>query len=179
MPSHTLGKCMGSGYERRRPTRQPPRRTLTMLTVIVGPPASGKSTWALANAKPTDIVIDYDRLALALSGLRTDTHEHTPAINTVTRAARTAAIDAAIKQAHTTDVYLIHSNPGPDRLTHYRAAGATIKVIDPGRDIVIHRCAKERPRRMLTVVDEWYQKWTPTTVESHTVTAIHTNPADL
>ncbi len=148
-----------------------------MLTVIVGPPASGKSTWALANAKPTDIVIDYDRLALALSGLRTDTHDHAPAVNAVTRAARNAAIDTAIKNAATTDVYLIHSNPGPDRLNHYRQQGATIKVIDPGRDIVMSRCAKERPRRMLTVVDEWYRKWTQPT--SPTVTVMHVNPAEL
>jgi hypothetical protein len=39
-----------------------------MLTVVVGPPAGGKSTWVLERAGPGDIVIDFDRLAVALTG---------------------------------------------------------------------------------------------------------------
>lgn len=151
-----------------------------MLRVLVGPPASGKSTYALAHAKAGDIIIDYDRLAAALTAPGGPSHQHPPHLNAVTRAARTAAIDTALKQASTIDVWLIHSNPGPDRLNHYLTHGADIIVIDPGRDVVVQRCKRERPRRMLAVVDEWYSKWTaPPSVTSHTVTAIHANPTEL
>lgn len=68
-----------------------------MLTVVIGPPAAGKSTWVLERAKPGDIVIDFDRLAVALSATGGDPHDHPPAVAAVTRAARTAAIEAAIK----------------------------------------------------------------------------------
>lgn len=151
-----------------------------MLRVLVGPPASGKSTHALNNAKPGDIVIDYDRLAQALTAPGAPTHQHPPHLNAITRAARTAAIDVALKQASHVDVWLIHSNPGPARIEHYLAHGADIIVIDPGREVVVERCKRERPRRMLAVVDEWYSKWTASpSVTSPTVTAIHTNPMEL
>jgi hypothetical protein len=130
-----------------------------MLTVVVGPPAAGKSTWVLERAKPDDIVVDYDRLAIALSGIGGDAHDHPPAVCAVTKAARDAAIEAAIKRANRVDVYLIHSSPSHKRMTEYAAMGADIVTIDPGRDVVRERCKTERPRRMFAVIDEWYREW--------------------
>ena len=128
------------------------------LTVVVGPPAGGKSTWVLEQAKPGDVVIDFDRLAVAMSGQGGDPHDHAPAVTTVTRAARAAAIEAALKLAGTTDVYLIHSSPGVQRMAQYREMGAQVVTIDPGRDVVRGRCKTERPRRMFAVIDEWYRE---------------------
>jgi len=136
---------------------------MVSLTVVVGPPAGGKSTWVLAHAKPTDIVIDFDRLAVALTGQGGDPHDHPPAVMGVVRAARQAAIDAAVKQARTTDVYLIHSSPGPQRMAQYRSMGAKVVTIDPGRDVVRERCKTQRPRRMFAVIDEWYREQSVTT----------------
>src|SRR5213596_2588996 len=39
-----------------------------VLYVITGPPAAGKSSWIEARARPTDVVIDLDRITAALSG---------------------------------------------------------------------------------------------------------------
>jgi len=128
------------------------------LTVVVGPPAGGKSTWVLEHAKPGDVVIDFDRLAVALTGSGGDPHDHAPAVTSVARAARTAAIEAALKLAGKTDVYLIHSSPGRERMQRYRELGARIQVVDPGRDVVRQRCKAERPQRMFAVIDEWYRE---------------------
>lgn len=133
------------------------------LTVVVGPPAGGKSTWVLERARPGDIVIDFDRLAVALSGQGGDPHDHTPAIAAVTKAARAAGIEAALRHARTVDVYLIHSSPGRQRMAEYRAMGAEVVTIDPGRDVVRQRCKTERPRRMFAVIDEWYREQSVTT----------------
>lgn len=129
-----------------------------MITVVVGPPAGGKSTWVLQRAKPGDIVIDFDRLAVALTGYGGDPHDHTPAVAAVTKAARQAAIDAAMRHAKTTHVYLIHSSPGAQRMAAYRSMGAEVVTIDPGRDVVRSRCKTERPQRMFAVIDEWYRE---------------------
>lgn len=129
-----------------------------MLTVVIGPPAGGKSTWVAEHAQPGDIVIDFDRLAVALSGPDADLHDHPPQLMAVTRAARTAAIEAAVKQAKTVDVYLIHSSPGVARMAEYHALGAQIVTVDPGRDVVRQRCKNERPARMFAVIDEWYRQ---------------------
>lgn len=127
-----------------------------MIYIVTGPPAAGKSTWVLARARPVDIVIDYDRLAVALTGHGGDSHDHAPAVAAVTKAARTAAIQAAYRQANTTDVYIIHSSPGQQRIAEYQAIGAQIITIDPGRDVVRQRAKSERPARMFAVIDAWY-----------------------
>lgn len=132
-----------------------------MITVVIGPPAGGKSTWVLERAKPTDVVIDFDRLAVALTGLGGDPHDHAPAVTGVTRAARTAAIEAALRHSGDTDVYLIHSSPGAQRMAQYREMGAEIVTIDPGLDVVRERCKTQRPRRMFAVIDEWYRERGP------------------
>jgi len=129
-----------------------------MLTIVIGPPAAGKTTWVMARAGPRDVVIDYDRLAVALAGPGADSHDHTPAIAAVTKAARNAAIEVAIRQARSTDVYLIHSTPGARRLAEYQAMGAQIVTIDPGRDVVRERCKTERTAKMFAVIDAWYRE---------------------
>lgn len=128
-----------------------------VLYVVIGPPAAGKSTWVLERAKPTDVVVDYDRLAVALTGRGGDMHDHAAPVIAVTKAVRAAAIEAALRQAHATDVYVIHSRPGQQRMAEYRALGAEVVTIDPGRDVVRERCKTERPRRMFAAIDEWYR----------------------
>ena len=130
-----------------------------MLTVVIGPPAAGKSTWCREHAGPDDIIIDYDLLALALSAPRDgeSKHEHAKGVKAVTKAARQAAIDKAITLKDC-DVYLIHSTPSAQLLSKYRRAGAEIVVVDPGYDIVMARVKELRPWRMQPVVKEWYER---------------------
>lgn len=134
-----------------------------MLTVVIGPPAAGKSTWIRERAKPDDIVIDFDLIAAALTGPSAPRHDHTPAVWAVTRAARRAAIKAAVGWADQTDVYIIHSTPAESTLTRYREQGARIVTVDPGRDVVMERCRRERPPAMLKVAGEWYSRPRATT----------------
>jgi 5-methylcytosine-specific restriction protein A len=42
--------------------------------LVCGPPGSGKTTFVKANAKPGDVVIDYDDIRQAISGNRYDTN---------------------------------------------------------------------------------------------------------
>ena len=127
-----------------------------MLNVVIGPPASGKSTYVKQHARPGDIIIDYDALANTLAGVEPANHQHPQHIKNVTKAARQAAIDTAIKQDATT--WLIHSNPAQSTLDRYKEQGATIHTIDPGKDVVMHRCKHERPPSMLKIAAAWYAK---------------------
>lgn len=126
-----------------------------MLYVITGPPASGKTSWVMEHAKPTDIVIDYDRLAVALAGPGADSHDHPVVLKRVTHKARYAAIAEALDRVEQADVYLIHSMPSEHNLARYRALGAEIITRDPGRAVVEQRCRAERPT-LLSVVGRWY-----------------------
>ena len=124
------------------------------LHVVTGPPAAGKTTYVAEHAKPGDIRIDLDHLANTLAGEDQDNHEHAAHILTVAKAARQAAIDAAIKQD--CDVWLIHTKPTHKQLNEYQAQGATIHTIDPGKDTVMKRCKQERPKGSLIAAAKWY-----------------------
>lgn len=126
-----------------------------MLYVITGPPASGKSSYALSHATATDIVIDYDRIAVALAGPGVDSHDHHRVLKRVAHKARYAAIAEALDRASETDVYLIHSMPAEHNMDRYRLAGGQIVTLDPGRQVVEDRCRTARPQ-LLPVVGKWY-----------------------
>lgn len=124
------------------------------LHVVIGPPAAGKTTYVAEHAKPGDVRIDLDHLASTLAGVDVDNHEHEAHILTIAKAARQAAIDAAMKQDCT--VWLIHTKPTPKQLDEYQAQGATIHEINPGKDIVMKRCKTERPKGALFAAAKWY-----------------------
>lgn len=127
-----------------------------MLFVVLGPPAAGKSTWVNERAAPGDIVIDYDRLALALTSPSADPHGHKRPLAAVAWRAREAAISEALRYVKTHDVYLIHSVPKPQAMERYRKAGAEFVICDPGREVVEARCRRERPENYMDGVRKWY-----------------------
>ena len=70
-----------------------------MIHVVTGHVCSGKSTYVRNHAKPGDIVIDMDRIALALSVEGTPHHDYPRHVVDVVRAARLEAMDAAQQEA--------------------------------------------------------------------------------
>lgn len=126
------------------------------LFVIMGPPAAGKSTWVNERAVPGDIVIDYDRIALALTAPTAQRHGHRRPLAAVAWRAREAAITEALRHVTTHDVYLIHSVPQPRAMDRYRKHEAEFVVIDPGREVVEARCREERPENYMDGVKRWY-----------------------
>lgn len=75
----------------------------------------------------------------------------------MTKAARRAAIEAALPLADKVDVYLIHSTPSASQLDSYREHGARIITIDPGKDIVLERIAESRPWQLTNVAKDYYK----------------------
>lgn len=132
---------------------------MVSLTVVIGPPAAGKSTWCRERAQPEDVIIDFDLIANALAAPRdgTSKHDHPPAVKALAKVARQAAIDKALTLTDC-DVYLIHSTPSDALLAKYRRAGAEIVVVDPGYDVVMARAKEQRPWWMQPVVKKWYEQ---------------------
>ncbi|MET9815319.1 hypothetical protein [Streptomyces sp. NPDC006355] len=129
-----------------------------MLYVITGPPAAGKSSWITARARATDIVIDLDRLALALAGPGAPSWKHDETLLKVAHRARFAAIDEAVKHRDTVDVYLIHTMPSPKALARYKRLDAEVVTVDPGQDIVMQRVRDMRDPTMTAVATRWYRQ---------------------
>nr|DAL41048.1 MAG TPA_asm: HNH endonuclease [Caudoviricetes sp.] len=129
-------------------------RDMKQVTVVTGPPAAGKTTHVREHAKPGDVIIDYDLIANALSGQDADNHDHPAHIQAVTKAARQAALDAAIKTNART--WLIHATPSPKQQANYSARGAEIITIDPGKEVVMRRIKAERLAHMAKAAGKWY-----------------------
>lgn len=141
------------------PGHHPPTTSAGRVVIVTGPPAAGKSTYIREHRKPGDVTIDYDEIANTLAGLQPANHEHQAHIKRVTKAARQAAIDAALgSKDGTHTVWIIHSTPSANLLDKYRAAGAEIITIDPGKTTVMARCKDQRPKHMLKVAATWYDK---------------------
>ncbi|MGW0821823.1 hypothetical protein [Streptomyces sp. NPDC002845] len=129
-----------------------------MLYVVTGPPAAGKSSWINARARPTDIVIDLDRIAVALAGPGAPSWQHDPTLLKVAHRARFAAIDEAVKHRDTVDVYLIHTMPSPKARARYQRLDAEVVTVDPGQDIVMQRVRDMRDPAMTAVATRWYRQ---------------------
>jgi hypothetical protein len=127
-----------------------------VLYVITGPPAAGKSSWIDAHAKPHDIVIDLDRITLALTGPGAPQWNQDATVVRVAQRARYAAIDEAIRHRDKVDIYLIHTRPKAKALAQYKRLDARIVAVDPGRDVVMKRIEAMRSPEMKRVATAWY-----------------------
>lgn len=123
-----------------------------MITVVTGPPCSGKSTYVRTHARPGDIVIDFDTMAQAFGS--PNPHDHSAATRQVTIMARRAAIAAAV-MVTTTDVWIVDCNISRDRLTAYQRVGARIVGLDVDKAELHRRAGAERPGLWHRLIDEW------------------------
>lgn len=127
-----------------------------MITVVMGAPCSGKSTYVKEHAAPGDIVIDFDVLAQALGS--PDPHDHPKPIRMVAIDMRRTAIMSAIQQHSAgATVWIVDINPG-ERMALYKRAGAEIVTMTADRDELRRRAQAERPERWLELIDEHLTK---------------------
>lgn len=127
-----------------------------MLYVVTGPPAAGKTSWIDGKAKPSDIVIDLDRITRALAGPGAPNWNQDPVLLKVAHKARYAAMFEAFEHRDKTDVYLIHTQPSAKWLARYKRMDAKVIAVDPGRSIVMQRIEAMRDPDMRRVASRWY-----------------------
>lgn len=124
------------------------------MIIVSGPPCSGKSTHVDEHKGENDVVVDLDRLCVALGS--SHSHEHPPDIKAVAQAVRTNLIDSLLHRCHG-QVWVIDSSPLPDAIQRYRSAGAIFRVLDPG-EIECSARAHERTlvRETQRAIHAWY-----------------------
>lgn len=124
-----------------------------MITVITGPPCSGKTTHARQNAQPGDVIIDFDDIAQTLGSPAS--HDHSERLRTIAAAAWTAAIRRAI--AVPGPAWIIDAKPKADRRAWYDQAGAAYVKLDAAREELHRRAdADGRPPGCHQRIDDWF-----------------------
>jgi 5-methylcytosine-specific restriction endonuclease McrA len=132
-----------------------------VLTVITGPPCSGKSTEARRRHKPGGILIDYDALAQALGSPKP--HDHPDPVRWVTIAARRAAIAAAIRQHHQgAHVVIVQTRISREDMDRYLQACAELVTLTVDTETLHDRATAERPERWHQLIDAWTPEPLPT-----------------
>ena len=134
--------------------------------MIMGAPCSGKSTYVRELAKDSDIIVDMDRIALALAVEGTQDHTYSEPIRNIARQARPAIVKGALlagQGERRLGIWIIHTDPSPQDRQMYRAMNCKFVELDPGKDVCLAR-ARERPEanRKVSqkVIAEYYQKRT-------------------
>lgn len=134
-----------------------------MIEIVTGPPCGGKSTYINERAKPGDIVIDMDRIALALTTEGTEPFTYSDTIRRVAFKARQAAVTEALLVAQGEryqNVFIIHTDPSPDQRAAYRAMGGRIVECDPGKEVALER-VQHRPKQNHAIakrfINEYYK----------------------
>lgn len=127
----------------------------TMLYVITGPPCAGKSTWIRQRAKPGDVVVDLDRIALAITSEDTPHHEYPKHIRTIAVAIRRQLVQMAMRASRMTDAYIINSKPTSRARADYYRAGATFIHLDAPLETLVERAKAERPAWVMQALLNW------------------------
>jgi predicted kinase len=127
-----------------------------VIYVITGPPCVGKTTWVNDHAQAPDMVIDLDRLALAISVENATSHEYPHHIRATARAMRRIARTAAISYGRGVgDSYIIDSRPGKRDLIDYKRNRARFIDLDAPRLLLLERAKRNRPEWVQRAIMAW------------------------
>lgn len=125
------------------------------LYVITGPPCSCKSTWVAERAIPGDIVVDLDRIALAITAETTCHHEYPAHIRRVAMALRKQLVSAALMHSRRGTSYVIHSKPSIKVRAAYYRAGAVWITLNVPTEVLLERASRERPKWIAQLIQQW------------------------
>ena len=130
-----------------------------MRTVIWGSPCSGKTTYVKDNAKPGDLVFDYDALYEAISFLPSKTRS--PGLKSVMFELSDAVYEVIEKHPEL-DAWIITATKDKARVESLvKRFDATLVYLEIDREEAHERCDKDsRPETWHSFIDEWFDAQT-------------------
>lgn len=120
-----------------------------MIHVVTGHICSGKSTFVREHATGEDVVIDFDRMALAIRPEGASSHDNPEPIRKIISVVRWFAIDEAVRLHRfgcVPNVWIIHAYPTENDIGRYRRLGAGVKTCDAAPDVLMERAKACRPK---------------------------------
>jgi hypothetical protein len=137
------------------------------LTIVCGPPASGKTTYVRDRAKPGDVVIDLDGIMTKLRPGYTHWADGGLDKGLFNRAVRERnQMLGSLSKATTGQAWFIVSAPTQqERAWWHRKLGGKVVLLHPGADECKRRAKERGTPNAIAGVDRWEaaarQPWTP------------------
>ncbi len=130
-----------------------------MIEVISGAPCAGKSTYIRNKAQPGDIIIDLDRIALAITTENTPHHDYDSTIRQIAIQGRKALIAQALTYGQQKNIYIIDTNPSPHSKRLYQQFRATWTRLDTPKETCLQRIKTERPKHLQQTLIEVTERY--------------------
>lgn len=127
-----------------------------MITLVVGPPCSGKTTHVRQHAQPGDLVIDWDDIAVELGSHRT--HLHAKPMLPLIAAEYDRRLELAADWP--ADVWIIRGLPDLAERSAWadRFTAGVVECTAP-RAVLLERAALRRNPRLTTwSIDRWLER---------------------
>lgn len=125
------------------------------INIIVGPPCAGKSSFVVDNAQAGDVLVDLDKIAMALGS--EVSHSSYGAVKSAALAARSAVIEIILSGVDS-DAWIIDTSPRQEQINNYEAAGAIFYLLNPGLEECNKRADKDsRPDETKAAIANWYE----------------------
>lgn len=121
------------------------------ITVVMGPPCSGKTTYVRQNARPGDIIVDFDSLAFAMgSGVE---HDHEQSYIIYACAARDAIVERLFRPPPARAWVILTSEDQAQRLGLHEAEW---KVLDTPLEVCRERAVRAgRSADTMAAIEGW------------------------
>ena len=121
------------------------------ITLVVGAPCSGKSTYVREHKARRDLIIDYDAIAVALGS--PDSHDHPKSLVPYIIKARTALLDRITSKRPTTNVWIVACNPSRQE----QALADHVVMLDTDADTCKTRATEAgRPMVWHRLIEAWF-----------------------
>lgn len=125
-----------------------------MLTVVTGPPCSGKSTYARSHAAPSDVILDFDVLAQSLGSA--NSHDHPPAIAAIAPTLWNAGVSRLCASHHGLNAWIVDASPTRQRKALYDRSGAVyVPLTAPHNELHARASADFRPYWTHALIDRY------------------------
>lgn len=128
------------------------------ITVVTGPPCSGKTRYVNEHRSDGAVVVDLDAIARALGypAEHVTWNDQHPAV-TAARGVRSHMVGLVQRRLYS-ESWVIDATPHPTTLRIFERAGARVVRLDPGLDECRRRAiADGRDQSTLERIDAWYR----------------------
>ena len=132
--------------------------------LVYGAGCSGKNSYVREHSQEGDLIIDFDAIHQAISGL--ESHNHNDDLLGYVFDARDALLKRLKNLGHNQTAWIIHSAPTKaERRRFIDEYGAEAIFVDTPQEVCLERASTERPSQWIEYINNWFDKFEPETRE--------------